>query len=336
MTLIIAEAGVNHNGDLNTAKKLVLEAFKAGADIVKFQTFNATDLTTSDSKKANYQLETTSKVETQQEMLSKLELKKDFHYLIKDFCDQVGIEFLSTGFDSKSIEFLATLDLFRWKVPSGEITNLPLLKKIAQYRKPIILSTGMANLQEIKDALSILIKEGIQKNLISILHCTTAYPVPLEEVNLNAISKLRESLNTNIGYSDHTLGIEVSIAAVGMGATIIEKHLTLDKNMPGPDHKASLEPHEFRDMVTAIRNIELAKGDGIKKATKTEIENMKVIRKSIVASRKIKKGELFNEDNLTTKRPGTGVSPMNWEKYLGKKSNRDYKYDEMIDEIIQY
>ena len=330
-TLIIAEAGVNHNGSMKLAKKLVDVAAKAGADFVKFQTFKAETLVTQTADKAEYQKGLTSEDETQFEMIKKLELDKEAHVELMNYCGQKGIKFLSTAFDHDSIELLAELDIPLFKIPSGEITNLPYLRHIGRMGKPIIMSTGMSTLNEVRDALNILIESGAEKENITILHCNTEYPTPLEDVNLKAMLTIRDELGMNIGYSDHTLGIEVPIVAVTMGATVIEKHFTLDKNSPGPDHAASLEPVDLKAMVSAIRNIEKAMGNGIKKPSPSEIKNMPIARKSIVAKMTIKKGELFTEENLTVKRPGTGVSPMEWDNVIGKPANCDFEMDDLIE-----
>ena len=329
-TLIIAEAGVNHNGSMILAKKLVDIAAEAGADFVKFQTFKAETLVTQTADKAEYQKGLTSEDETQFEMLKKLELDKDAHEELMNYCGQKGIKFLSTAFDHDSIELLAELDIPLFKIPSGEITNLPYLRHIGRMGKPIIMSTGMSTLNEVRDALNILIESGAEKENITILHCNTEYPTPLEDVNLKAMLTIRDELGMNIGYSDHTLGIEVPIVAVTMGATVIEKHFTLDKNSPGPDHAASLEPVDLKAMVSAIRNIEKAMGNGIKEPSQSEIKNIPIVRKSIVAKMSIKKGELFTEENLTVKRPGTGISPMDWDRVLGKVAGTDYQMDDLI------
>jgi len=327
---IIAEAGVNHNGDINLAKKLIDKAVEAGVDAIKFQTFRAENLVSKNAKKAKYQVENTKNTESQYEMLKKLELSfKDFEEL-KKYCDEKGIMFLSTPFDEESIEFLDKLGLEIFKIPSGEITNLPYLRKIGSLKKRVILSTGMADLGEIEDALDVLINSGTKKEKITILHANTEYPTPFEDVNLKAMQTIACAFKIDVGYSDHTLGIEVPIAAVAMGAKVIEKHFTLDRALPGPDHKASLEPDELKAMVKAIRNIEVALGDGIKRPSKSEAKNMAVARKSIVAKRDIKKGEKFTEENITVKRPGNGISPMRWDKIIGKIANRDYKEDEII------
>lgn len=327
---IIAEAGVNHNGSLDLAKKLVDVACYAGADAVKFQTFKTTNLVTKNSPKANYQKETTNNRETQFKMLKKLEFNKQEHLEIISYCIDKKIIFLSSPFDIESIELLNDLGLEIFKIPSGEITNLPYLKYIGKLNKKIILSTGMSNMNEVKNALDNLINYGTKKKNITILHANTEYPTPMKDVNLKAMVSIGKELDIKFGYSDHTLGIEVDIAAVAMGATCIEKHFTLDKNMKGPDHKASLNPHELKLMVKAIRNIEVALGNGIKQASNSEKLNIKVVRKSLVAKTNISKGELFSEKNLTTKRPGTGVNPMMWNKYIGKKAKKNYSKDEII------
>ncbi len=331
-TLIIAEAGVNHNGDLNLAKKLIEVAAKSGADFVKFQSFKAALCVSKNAKKAAYQLETTAKDESQLEMIKKLELDFNAHQLLISHAKQCGIAFLSTPFDLESIELLDELGLEVFKIPSGEITNLPYLKKIAKLNKKIILSTGMSNLGEIEVALEILCKEGTQRANITLLHCTTEYPAPFDEVNLKAIQTLKNAFNLDVGYSDHTKGIHISLAAIALGASVIEKHFTLDKNMSGPDHKASLEPDELQELCTKIREIESALGDGIKQASKSERKNIKIARKSLVAKKKIKKGEIFSEENLTTKRPASGISAMRYDEYLGKKASKDYEEDELIHE----
>lgn len=328
-TIVIAEAGVNHNGSIKTAIELVDKAVLAHADVIKFQTFIAEELTTKNAEKAEYQKNNIGSESTQLEMLKKLELSKDEFVLLKNYCKKMGIEFLSTAFDFKSIDFLVTLDMIRWKIPSGEITNLPYLIKIANLKQPVILSTGMSTLEEIDTAVSILRNNGVTD--LTILHCTTEYPTPFEDVNLNAMHTIKEKFGVKIGYSDHTTGIEVPIAAVALGATVIEKHFTLDRNMEGPDHKASLEPHELKALVDAIRNIEKALGDGIKQPTESEKKNMAIARKSIVAKVKIKAGEILTEDNITVKRPGNGVSPMNWFDVIGTKATRDYQEDELIE-----
>lgn len=329
--LIIAEAGVNHNGDINLAKQLIDTAADAGVDYVKFQTFNSKKLVSKNAEKASYQKENTkNKKETQLTMLQKLELSKEAHYELISYCESKKIKFLSTGFDLESIQFLNDLDIDLFKVPSGEITNLPYLRKIGSLKKPVIISTGMADIKEIHDALHVILKSGTSLKNVTILHCNTEYPTPMRDVNLNAMLTIKEQFGVAIGYSDHTLGIEIPIAAVALGAKVIEKHFTLDKTMEGPDHKASLEPDELKAMVNAIRNIELALGNGIKKPSLSEKKNKSIARKSIVANKSIKEGDFFTEDNLTVKRPGSGVSPMLWDEYIGKKSIRDYNEDDLI------
>jgi len=327
---IIAEAGVNHNGSLDLAYQLIDVAKDAGADAVKFQTFIPDKTISKFADKANYQKKTTDKNESQLEMIKKIALSFEDHKKLLEYCKNKNIKFLSSPFDLDSIYFLNKLGLDTFKIPSGEIINLPYLKKIGSLNKKLIISTGMANLGEVESAIDILVKSGTKKENITILHCTTNYPCPYKEVNLKAMLTLKEAFKLPVGYSDHTLGIEVPVAAVAMGAKIIEKHFTLDKKLLGPDHKASLEPHELKAMVKAIRNIEKSLGDGIKKPNKSEIEIMKVARKSIVASKNIKKGEIFTKTNITVKRPGTGISPMRWDEVIGEKANRDFKDDELI------
>ena len=330
-TTIIAEAGINHNGSIDTAKKMIDAAVYAGADLVKFQTFKAETLVTKTAEKADYQKNLTEKSESQYEMIKKLELDRVAHEELIQYCMEKGIIFLSTAFDHDSIDLLNELDIPLYKIPSGEITNLPYLRHIGRMGKPIFMSTGMATLKEVRAALNILLEAGAEKNKITILHCNTEYPTPMQDVNLRAMLTIRDELGVKIGYSDHTLGIEVPIAAVAMGATVIEKHFTLDRNMPGPDHAASLEPEELKAMVTAIRNIEKAIGDAVKKPSKSEVKNIEIVRKSIVAKKPIQKGECFSEDNLTVKRPGTGLSPMGWDTILNQKSNFDFNTDELIE-----
>ncbi|MCK6604152.1 MAG: N-acetylneuraminate synthase [Ignavibacteriaceae bacterium] len=327
---IIAEAGVNHNGSIDIAKKLVASAKDCGADAVKFQSFKASNIVTKNAEKAEYQLRTTDQSESQFEMIKRLELSLKDHQELISYCTKSSIKFLSSPFDLESIDLLAKLDLDILKIPSGEITNLPYLRKIGALNKQLILSTGMSNLGEIEAALNVLISAGTSKEKITILHCNTEYPTPVEDVNLNAMLTIRNALNVKVGYSDHTDGLEVSVAAVALGASVIEKHFTLDRNMEGPDHKASLEPDEFKKMVSAIRNIELAMGDGIKQPSTSEAKNITIARKSIVAARDITEGEIFTEENLCVKRPGTGISPMMWDSLLGKKSSRSYTTDELI------
>jgi N,N'-diacetyllegionaminate synthase len=329
--LVIAEAGVNHNGSLETAKKLVDVASEAGADMVKFQTFSADRLVTISANKAEYQNQTTDASESQHAMIRKLELSREMHEDIIAYCKQRNIEFFSTGFDTQSIDMLVDLGLEQFKIPSGEITNLPYLRHIGKYGKPVILSTGMANLGEIEAALEVLETSGTTRNKITVLHCNTEYPTPLEDVNLRAMQAVRDAFGVAVGYSDHTLGIEVAIAAVAMGATVIEKHYTLDRNLPGPDHRASLEPDELKAMVQAIRNIEKTLGDGIKRPSSSETKNKLIARKSLVASSAIRNGDSFTEINLAVKRPGTGISPMLWDEVIGRTAIRDFEVDELIE-----
>jgi N,N'-diacetyllegionaminate synthase len=328
-TLIIAEAGVNHNGDINLAKKLIDAATNAGADYVKFQTFKSENLVQKKAKKAAYQIDNTGNDDSQYKMLKKLELTYENHGILIDYCKTKNIKFLSTAFDFESIEFLKDKIDF-YKIPSGEITNLPYLEKVTKLGLSIVMSTGMATMQEVKDAFAVLVKNGVKKENITILHCNTEYPTPMEDVNLTAMLSIKKELGVEIGYSDHTLGIEIPIAAVALGAKVIEKHFTLDRTMEGPDHIASLEPDELKAMVTAIRNIEKALGNGIKTPSKSEQKNIAIARKSIVASTNISKGELFTEKNITVKRPGNGVSAMKWYEVLGTESTKDYKADELI------
>ena len=330
-TFIIAEAGVNHNGSVDIAKRLIDAALEAGADAVKFQTFRAEKMVNPYVELADYQKKNLRDSKTQLKMLKRLELPFGVFANLKEYCDRKGITFLSTPFDIESARFLKKLGLEIFKVPSGEITNYLLLKEIGSYKKKVILSTGMADLGEIEDAIEVLIDSGTRKDDITILHCNTEYPTPYGDVNLRAMLTVKDAFKTNIGYSDHTRGIEVSVAAVALGAKVIEKHFTIDKNLPGPDHKASLEPDEFRAMVQAIRNVEKALGDGIKRPSPSELKNKSIVRKSIVAARPIKKGEIFSEENLTVKRPGTGMSPMFWNCIIGKVANRDYKEGELIE-----
>jgi len=327
---IIAEAGVNHNGSLELAKKLVDVAYKAGVDAVKFQTFKAKNLVSKSAKMADYQKENLKKETSQYEMLKQLELAFDEFIELKKYCNEKNIIFLSTPFDDESIEFLDNLGLEIFKISSGEITNLPYLRKIGKLQKKVILSTGMSNLCDIENALNILLQAGTKKENITILHANTEYPTPKEDVNLKAMLTIKEAFKVDVGYSDHTLGIEIPIAAVAMGASVIEKHFTLDKTMSGPDHKASLEPDELKAMVKAIRNIEIALGNGIKKPSKSETKNIEIARKVIVAKRNIKKGEKFSEENLTVKRAGKGISPMRWGEVIGKVADKDYNKDETI------
>lgn len=328
MIRIIAEAGVNHNGSLETAKKLALAAREAGADIVKYQTFQPEKLVTETAQKAGYQKETTGAGESQLEMLKKLALSYDEFRELKAYCEEIGIEFLSTAFDLESVAFLHELGCGIWKIPSGEITNLPYLRKIASYHEEVILSTGMATMEEIREAMDALKAGGAGK--ITLLHCTTAYPAPFDQINLRAMLTLGETFGVPIGYSDHSRGISVACAAAALGATVLEKHFTLDRNMEGPDHKASLEPGELKEMTESVRNIELSLGDKKKAPTALETENSKAARKSIVAARAIRKGEELTEENLTVKRPGTGISPMKWDSVTGTRAIRDFGKDEQI------
>ena len=328
---IIAEAGVNHNGSIELAKKLIDAASEAGADAVKFQTFKAHNLVAKFVQKADYQKKNTSTDESQYQMLKKIELDRNAHEVIINYCKQKKIMFLSTPFDLDSIDLLDSFGVPIFKVASGEITNLPYLRHIGHLSKNIILSTGMSNLQEVEDALKVLVESGTHKDKITILHATTEYPCPINEVNLRSMQTIADDLGVKVGYSDHTQGIEVPIAAVAMGACVIEKHFTLNREMEGPDHKASLEPNELKLMVQSIRRIEEALGDGVKRPTKCELKNMLFTRKSIVASRDIKAGETFSSDNISVKRPGNGISPMKWDEILGVVAKRDFFSDELID-----
>jgi N,N'-diacetyllegionaminate synthase len=328
---IIAEAGVNHNGNIETAKKLIDEAVNSGADAVKFQSFVAKKVVSKYAPKAMYQKKTTNEDESQFAMVKKLELDANAHKELFVYCKKKNITFLSSPFDLESIDLLREMKLKIFKIPSGEITNLPYLRKIGSLGKKIILSSGMADLGEIEDALDILISSGTPKNYITVMHCNTEYPTPYRDVNLLAMLTIKEALKIDVGYSDHTLGIEVPIAAVALGARVIEKHFTLDRNMEGPDHKASLEPHELKMMVETIRNIEKALGDGIKKPSNSELKNKVIARKSIVAAESIRKGETFTEKNITVKRPGNGISPMEWDRIIGNKAKRSFKEDEIIE-----
>ena len=327
-TIIIAEAGVNHNGSLKLAKQMIDEAAKAGTDYIKFQTFKPEKLVSKYAQKADYQKKTTGNNESQLQMLEKLALSYDDFVELKRYCEQSGIGFLSTPFDEDSIRFLDSLDMDFWKIPSGEITNYPYLVQIAQTGRDIVLSTGMCEMDEIADAMKVLEESGAGN--ISLLHCNTEYPTPYEDVNLLAMKQMRAAFKKQVGYSDHTVGIEVPIAAVALGAEIIEKHFTLDKNMEGPDHKASLEPLELSQMICSIRHIEKSLGNGNKKRTASEQHNIAAARKSIVAKCAISKGDIFTEANLTIKRPGNGISPMRWKELIGTKAQRDYVEDEII------
>lgn len=326
---IIAEAGVNHNGDINIAKKMVDTAKSCGADAVKFQTAKSENVISRFAPKAEYQKETTNPNESQLDMVKKLELSYDEFEELQNYCRKIGITFISTPFDIDSVHFLDKLDIPLFKIPSGEITNLPYLTEIGKTKKPVILSTGMSNLSEIRAAVDVLKKFGTKD--ITLLHCNTAYPTPYEDVNLSAMKTIRDTFNLPVGYSDHTKGIEVPIASAAMGAAVIEKHFTLDRNMEGPDHKASLEPDELKEMIISIRHIEKALGSSEKKPAKSEIVNRDIARKSIVAKCDIKAGTVFTEENITVKRPGNGISPMKWFEVLGKKAPRDFVYDELIE-----
>jgi N,N'-diacetyllegionaminate synthase len=329
-TIIIAEAGVNHNGDIDLAKLMIDVADDAGADLVKFQTFSADRQVIRTAKKANYQAQNTDCTESQHAMLHRLELTEAMHHELVGHCAGRNIGFLSTAFDIESIDLLVSLGQKCFKIPSGEITNLPYLRYIGQLGKPIILSTGMATLGEIEAALDALEQSGSPRSQITVLHCTTEYPTPMDEVNLCAMQSIGTAFGVAVGYSDHTQGIEVAIAAVAMGATVIEKHFTLNRNMAGPDHQASIEPGELKTMIAAIRNIERALGDGVKRLAHSEAKNRPVARKSLVASRAIRAGETFTADNLTAKRPGTGISPMHWDEFIGRTAARDFSTDELI------
>ena len=329
-TLIIAEAGVNHNGDLALARQLIDVAAVAGADLVKFQTFTADRLATRTAQKADYQNRTTTSTESQHEMLSRLELTDAMHHELIAHCATRKIDFFSTGFDIESVDLLVRHGQNHFKIPSGEITNLPYLRHIGRLGKSVILSTGMANLGEIEAAIDALEAAGTPRAMLTVLHCTTEYPTPMAEVNLRAMLSIHAAFGVAVGYSDHTQGIEVAIASVAMGATVIEKHFTLDRNLPGPDHKASLESAEHNALVAAIRNIEVALGDGIKRPSPGEARNRPVVRKSLVASRAIKSGALFTAENITAKRPATGISPMRWDEVIGKTALRDFGPDELI------
>ena len=330
--LIIAEVGVNHNGNLQTALKLIEEAKKAGADIVKFQTFNSSELASEKAQLVDYQKTNLNNIKNQKDMLSQLELSEEEINKIILKCEDIDIEYLTTAFDNKSLEKISKLNLKRFKIPSGEITNLPYLRRISSFKKPIILSTGMSFLSEVSWALDRIIETGISKDQITILHCTSEYPCPFNNVNLKAIKTLSKAFKMNVGYSDHTLGIEVSVAAVAMGAKVIEKHLTLNKNMSGPDHKASVEPDEFQKMVESIRNIEKSLGNGEKYPSAQELITRRSVRKSIFASKGIKIDDYFSEENLTTKRPFNGISPIHWDHYIGKRSKNNYFKDDEIKE----
>ena len=331
-TIIIAEAGVNHNGSMEMAKAMVDVAADAGVDYIKFQTFKSELLVTSQAQQADYQKRQAKEEDNSQlSMLRKLELSEENHYELIDYCNERGVKFLSTAFDFKSLEFLSSLNLDFWKIPSGEITNYPYLKKIAQTHLPVVMSTGMCTNEDIERALNVIVNNGVSIKDIILLHCNTQYPTPYSDVNLRAMAEMSERFGVKVGYSDHTEGIDVPIAAVALGASVIEKHFTLDRTLPGPDHRASLEPHELKRMVEAIRNVETALGRANKQVTSSESVNIIAARKSIVASTKIQQGELFTEDNLTVKRPGNGLSPMLWDEVIGKTAYRDFNVDELIE-----
>lgn len=329
-TFIIAEAGVNHNGDINVAKKMIDVAANACVDAIKFQTFKTENIISKTAEKANYQKESTNPDETQFDMLKKLELSGNEHVELITYCQKKNITFLSSPFDHDSIDFLNQLGLSIFKIPSGEITNLKYLEHIGSLKKEIILSTGMSHLKEIGDALEVLISSGTKKNNITVLHANTEYPTSFEDVNLNAMHTIAKEFGVKFGYSDHTNGIEIPVAAVALGATVIEKHFTLDRTMDGPDHKASLEPVELKKMVSSIRNIEIALGNGIKQPSKSEEKNIKIARKSIVAKTNITKGDLFTEKNIAARRPGTGISPMKWNEIIGAKATKNYLENDLI------
>ena len=331
-TIIIAEAGVNHNGSMKLAKQLIDTAAFACVDYVKFQTFKTEKLVTQSAKKAEYQQKNMNNADNSQyQMLKKLELSEEQHYELIDYCKQRGVHFFSTAFDLESVAFLSTFQLGLWKIPSGEITNYPYLKRIAQEKQAVILSTGMSTMEDITAAVNVLVMHGTDKQQITVLHCNTQYPTPMQDVNLLAMQTIAKEIGVKVGYSDHTLGIEIPIAAVALGATVIEKHFTLNRNMEGPDHKASLEPDELKAMVSAIRNVEKALGSFEKIVSVSEIENKNVARKSIVAAKFIAKGEALTEENLTVKRPGNGISPMKWDDVIGKAASRNFEEDELIE-----
>jgi len=331
-TTIIAEAGVNHNGCLTSARQLIDAASNAGADFIKFQTFKAESLVTSTADKADYQKRSDQTDQSQYDMLKQLELDRSSHETLVDYCRNKTAKFVSSAFDIDSIDLLVELDIPFFKIPSGEITNLNYLRHVGSLNKPIVMSTGIATLDEVKSALNILLDSGVRKEDITLLHCNTEYPTPMCDVNLKAMTSMRDEFDVAVGYSDHSVGLEVPIAAVALGATVIEKHFTLDRNLPGPDHRASLEPLELKSMVKAIRNIESALGDGVKAPRPSELKNIHMIRKSIVASQTIHAGDIFTEDNITVKRPGDGRSPMEWDNLIGAKSSQNYIKDELIKE----
>lgn len=330
--IIIAEAGVNHNGSIELAKKLIEAAANAGADYIKFQTFKAAKLVSTDARKADYQLKSTSKGEVSQfEMLKRLELKLTDYEILKNHCKKFKIKFLSTAFDLDSLDFLATLKIDMFKIPSGEITNIPYLRRVASKGKPVVLSTGMSSLAEIELAINILIEGGIKREKVTVLHCNTEYPTPFRDVNLNAMLTIRSAFKVDVGYSDHTPGIEIPIASVALGATVIEKHFTLDKSMEGPDHKASLDPLELKQMIFSIRHVEQALGNGIKQPSPSELKNISIARKSIHLGKDLKKGEIITEKSLIMLRPGNGISPASMDSVLGKKAKRNLKKGQKLD-----
>ena len=328
--IIIAEAGVNHNGSIKIAKKLIDVATRSGADFVKFQTFKAEKLVTKSARKADYQQKNIGNDESHFSMLKKYELSREDHIELIEYSNHKKIKFLSTGFDIESIDLLLSLNISVLKVPSGEITNLPLLRHIAIQNKKVILSTGMSTMDEIKQSVDVLLKNGLKKELLTILHCNTEYPTPIKDVNLKAMLSIKNKFDVEVGYSDHTLGIEIPIAAVALGANVIEKHFTLDRSLPGPDHPASLIPKELKSMVDCIRNIEKSMGDGVKKVSASEKKNIIVARKSIVAKTNINIGDKFSNKNIDVKRPATGLSPMLWDDIVGKKSRYNFKKDDLI------
>lgn len=332
--LVIAEAGVNHNADFDVAIRLIDAAVDSGADVVKFQTAIPSHVVTDKAKMAAYQIKNTGISESQLEMTRKIHLPLEAFVGLSEYCKTQNIAFATTAFDMVSLEFINKLEMPFNKIPSGEVTNLPYVRRIGEIGLPVILSTGMCNLIEIEAVIKVLLAAGLDQAKITVLHCTSTYPAPYSDLNLNAISTIKERFNVRVGYSDHSLGIEIPIAAVALGATVIEKHLTLDKSMPGPDHVASIEPHEFKQMVEAIRNIELALGDGDKRPVESELKNIEIVRRSIVANSKIQKGDAFSETNLICKRPATGMSPMLWDSLIGRIATKDYFEDDIIEEIL--
>ena len=329
--LVIAEAGVNHNGDINLAKKLIDSATDAGADVVKFQTFVAEKVVITTAAKADYQVLNTGSDDSQFDMLKKLELSPAMHEELTKHCEKREIKFLSTAFDQKSLEYLDFLGLTLFKIPSGEITNLPFLRYVGSLGKPVVLSSGMASLEEVGDAIAVLENAGTIRKKITVLHCNTEYPTPMQDVNLRAMTTIQDAFGVAVGYSDHTRGIEVPIAAVARGASVVEKHITLDRSLPGPDQMTSTEPQEFKEMVQAIRNIEQALGNGIKQASLSEAKNVSIVRRSLVATKRIHAGESFTSENISAKRPGTGISPMHWDDVIGRVAIRDFSPDELIE-----